>query len=91
MSSDIPSTVHIDVRGYVCPSSLLVALRELNKYRDLLRTDHFTMELMIDNHESTNRICDAVKSLGYDFRVTDVDNSYCIVVSRTRMLKDSIL
>jgi TusA-related sulfurtransferase len=91
MSSETPSTVHVDVRGFVCPSSLLVALRELNKYRESLRTDHFTIELMVDNHDSTNRICDAVKSMGYDFRVTDTDNSYCIAVYRARALKEANL
>jgi TusA-related sulfurtransferase len=91
MSSKTPSTVHVDLRGFVCPSSLLVALRELNKYRESLRSDYFTIELMVDNHDSTNRICDAVKSMGYVFDVTDRDNSYCIVVCRTRALKEAIL
>jgi len=91
VSSDTSSTVHIDVRGFVCPSSLLVALRELNKYRESLRSDHFKMELMVDNHESTNRICHAVKSMGYDFQVTDTDNSYCIVVNKPKALKDGNL
>ncbi|MFO7812469.1 MAG: sulfurtransferase TusA family protein [Pelovirga sp.] len=88
MSGETPSTVCIDVRGFVCPSSLLVALRELNTYRESLRKDHFTIELMVDNHDSTNRICDAVKSMGYDFDVTDRDHSYCIAVYRTRSLKE---
>ncbi len=91
MTSDTPSTVHIDVRGFVCPSSLLVALRELNKYRKSLRSDTFKMELMVDNHESTNRICDAVRSMGYDFQITDADNSYCIAVSRAKVMKDGNL
>ncbi|MBD1399453.1 sulfurtransferase TusA family protein [Pelovirga terrestris] len=91
MSADTPSTVLVDVRGFVCPSSLLVALRELNKYREALRKDHFIIELMVDNHDSTNRICGAVKSMGYDFAVTDRDNSYCIAVYRARTLKDADL
>lgn len=91
MSCETPSTVHIDVRGFVCPSSLLVALRELNKHRESLRTDHFKIELMVDNHDSINRICDAVKSMGYDFHVTDTDNSYCIAIYRTQALKEANL
>lgn len=91
MSAETPSIVHVDVRGFVCPSSLLVALRELNKCRESLRTDHFKIELMVDNPDSTNRICAAVKSMGYDFHVTDTDNSYCISVYRTRALKEAKL
>ena len=91
MPAITPSTVQVDVRGFVCPSSLLVALRELNKYREPLRTDHFTIELLVDNQDSTNRICDAVKSMGYDFLVTDTDNSYRIAVYRTRALKETNL
>ncbi len=91
MSAGTPSTVHVDVRGFVCPSSLLIALRELNKYRESLRTDHFTIEMMVDNQDSTNRICEAVKSMGYDFDVTDRDNCYCIAVYRSRALKENSL
>jgi len=91
MTTNTPSTVSVDVRGFVCPSSLLVALRELNKYRESLRTEDFTMELMVDNHDSTNRICDAVKSMGYDFQISEVGHGYCIAVSRPRILKDGNL
>ena len=80
MSVDTPATVQIDVRGFVCPSSLLVALRELNKYRESLRCASFKLDFLVDNHESTNRICAAVKSMGYDLQVTETNNSYCIAV-----------
>lgn len=91
MSVDTPATVQIDVRGFVCPSSLLVALRELNKYRESLRSSSFKLEFLVDNHESTNRICEAVKSMGYDLRVTETDNSYCIMVYRARTFKGGSL
>ncbi len=91
MSAETPSTVHVDVRGFVCPSSLLVALRELNKYKEGLQAGQIRVEFMIDNHDSTNRICEAVKSMGYTFEVTDEHNGYAIAVYKAKAMKDGTL
>ena len=91
MSPAITNTVEIDVRGFVCPSSLLVALRELNKQKDGLRRGDIRVVFLVDNHESTNRICEAVKSMGYEFEVTESQGGYSVAVFRIRSIKDGYI
>lgn len=91
MAAVTPNTVNVDARGFVCPSSLLVALRELNKHKEGLQSGQIRVEFLIDNHDSTNRICEAVKSMGYTFEVTDGHNGYAIAVYKTRAMKDGSL
>ena len=91
MSPATTNTVQVDARGFVCPSSLLVALRELNKHKEGLQRAEMRVVFLVDNHDSTNRICEAVKSMGYTFDVTETDNGYSIVVSKARPGKDGYL
>jgi len=81
-------TVELDARGFVCPSSLLVALRELNKHKDLLRNGCLNLRIFVDNHDSANRICEAVRNMGYQFEITGIDSSFCICISRTNDPRD---
>lgn len=85
------STVEIDARGFVCPSSLLVALRELNYHKKKLRNGDIRIVFLIDNHESTNRICDAVKSMGYEFEITEANNCYSVAIFKNRSTKDGYI
>lgn len=85
------NTVEVDARGFVCPSSLLVALRELNKHKDGLQSGIVRVVFMIDNHESTNRICEAVKSMGYAFEVEEARDGYFVTVFKIRSMKDGYL
>lgn len=81
-------TLELDARGFVCPSSLLVALRELNKHKDLLRHGCVMFRIFVDNHDSANRICEAVRNMGYHYEIIAIDSSFCICVSSAKNLKD---
>ncbi|SEA01273.1 TusA-related sulfurtransferase [Desulfuromusa kysingii] len=80
MPEAVNKTVEIDVRGQICPSSLLTTLREVNKHKQLLRCGTLQLEILTDNHDSTNRICDAVGNMGYHVEVLDEDNYYRISI-----------
>lgn len=82
MMEHIDEAVEIDVCGQICPSSLLTALREVNKHKDLLRSGHTQLDILTDNHDSTNRICDAVGNMGYHVEVKDEKKHYKISVAK---------
>ncbi|MEE4253498.1 MAG: sulfurtransferase TusA family protein [Desulfuromusa sp.] len=82
MIDQINETVEIDVCGQICPSSLLTALREVNNYKDPLRSGLLKLEILTDNHDSTNRICDAVVNMGYRVVVEDQKNQYRICIAK---------
>lgn len=76
-------TVEIDVCGQICPSSLLTALREVNNHKQLLRAGEFRLVILTDNHDSSNRICEAVSNMGYLVVIVDQDKHFRISISKT--------
>ncbi|MCF6267098.1 MAG: sulfurtransferase TusA family protein [Desulfuromusa sp.] len=74
--------IEIDVCGQICPSSLLTALREVNNHKELLRSGQLQLYILTDNHDSTNRICDAIGNMGYHVEVKDKNSYYEIVIAK---------
>ncbi|MDX2495047.1 MAG: sulfurtransferase TusA family protein [Desulfuromusa sp.] len=87
MTEQINNTVEIDVCGQICPSSLLTALREVNNHRELLRGGSLRLDILTDNHDSTNRICDAIGNMGYHVEVKDKNNHYKISIAKMAIQK----
>ncbi|MCW9050030.1 MAG: sulfurtransferase TusA family protein [Deltaproteobacteria bacterium] len=82
MIEHINEAVEIDVCGQICPSSLLTALREVNNHKELLRSGNVQLDILTDNHDSTNRICDAVSNMGYYVEVKEKNNHYKISIAK---------
>ena len=87
MIEQIKESVEIDVCGQICPSSLLTALREVNNYKDLLRSGRLQLDILTDNHDSTNRICDAIGNMGYCVEVKDKNSHYKISIAKIAIKK----
>ena len=73
------SIVH-DIRGQICPSSLLFALKEVNEQQSLLREGQIKIVIKTDNRNATSTIPDAVKSMGYDSIVEKKKDYYVIQI-----------
>lgn len=82
MNEQIDESVEIDVCGQICPSSLLTALREVNNHKEPLRSGLLQLEILTDNHDSTNRICDAIGNMGYQVEVQDENGHYKISIAK---------
>jgi len=82
MSEDNYESVKIDVCGQICPSTLLTALREVNNHKKSLYGGKFRLDILTDNHDSTNRICEAVVNMGYQTDVTEQKNHYRISITK---------
>ncbi len=74
--------VEIDVCGQICPSSLLTALKEVNARKDALRNGEIQLDILTDNHDSTNRVSEAVGNMGYAVKTEDQQQHYRISISR---------
>jgi len=75
-------TIEIDVCGQICPSSLLTTLREVNNFKQPLRKGEIQLDILTDNHDSTNRVCEAVGNMGYLVNVEDQENHYRISITK---------
>lgn len=82
MSEQKITTVEIDVCGQICPSSLLTALREVNKHKNSLRNGEMQLDILTDNHDSTNRVSEAVTNMGYQVKVEDRKNHFRISIAK---------
>jgi len=70
----------IDMRGQICPSSLLSALREINANKAALRSGLLRLSFLSDNRDSTATIPESAANMGYGVSVVKEDDSYRIDV-----------
>ena len=70
----------IDMRGQICPSSLLTALREINLNKIALRSGVLRLSFLSDNRDSTATIPESAANMGYGVSVIKEDGSYRIDV-----------
>lgn len=87
MIEQINNSIEINVCGQICPSALLTALREVNKHKELLRGGKLCLDILTDNHDSINRICEAVGNMGYRVEVKDQNNYYKISIAKMAINK----
>jgi TusA-related sulfurtransferase len=70
----------LDLRGQMCPSSLLAALRELNTNKAALKSGALSLTLLTDNRDSTLTIPESVVRMGYEAHVIKEDGYYRIEI-----------
>ncbi len=72
----------IDLRGQICPSTLLISLREVNNLKEELKSGNLKLVLLSDNRSSTTHISDAVTSMGYQVDVEKEKEHYMVSIFR---------
>ncbi|GAM10843.1 sirA-like protein [Geobacter sp. OR-1] len=74
-------TIEFDIRGQICPSTLLVALREINK--NFVDLNNGTVQLVFrtDNRDSTTTIPESAGNMGLHCSVMKNESCYMIQVS----------
>ncbi len=75
-------TTEIDIRGQICPSCLLLVLREVNqRHRELLAGD-LCLVILTDNRDATGTIPEAVNNMGIAAAVEKRAGYYRITIQR---------
>lgn len=77
-----PVVKEIDLCGQICPSSLLIALREVNKAKDDLKSNKTLLAILTDNRSSITHITDAVSAMGYCVETLKEEQHYRILIRR---------
>lgn len=75
-----PEESVIDIRGQVCPSSLLLVLRSLNQNAGAVRDGSLSLRILIDNRDATVTIPNAVVNMGFQAYLQKVPEGYYEVV-----------
>jgi TusA-related sulfurtransferase len=82
MSEDILRTVEFDIRGQICPSSLLVALREINRHYADLQSGELQLLFKTDNRQAVNTIPESAGNMGLSCSVEKSQTGYILVVAK---------
>ncbi len=73
--------IDVDMRGQVCPSTLLVALDQMNHYRQELQSGEAKLCIKTDNREAIATIPSTAQNMGYYTKVTKEKSHYEICVT----------
>ncbi len=82
MNSNDGHIVEYSLCGQICPSTLLVALREINRNISQLNSGEVKLRFKTDNRDSINTIPDAAGNMGLKVSVQKQESHYEILVSR---------
>lgn len=78
--------VEFDIRGQICPSTLLTTLREVNVHKKALKNGEIKLAIMTDNRDSTSTIPDSVRNMGYDVSVNKNQDHYRILIEKQDLI-----
>jgi TusA-related sulfurtransferase len=74
-------TIEFDIRGQLCPATLLVALKEVNTRAADLRKRAVKLRFITDNRDATITIPESVSNMGYVVDVEKKEGYYCILIA----------
>lgn len=73
--------IDYDIRGQICPSTLLIALREINAHQEALREKALCLRFLTDNRDCVTTIPESARNMGYGVEVTRDHGYYLIEVN----------
>jgi hypothetical protein len=76
----MPNTIDIDIRGQICPSCLLITLKELNQHGAAIRAGDTEVVVVTDDRQATSTIPAAADRMGLRSQVDRLDELYRIRV-----------
>lgn len=72
--------IEIDIRGQICPSCLLMTLKEVNERGRALRAGEVELHVLTSDRQSTGTIPQAVANMGYGVRVRKQRGHYQVII-----------
>jgi TusA-related sulfurtransferase len=80
MTENAPRIIEFDICGQICPSTLLVALREINKNIGELNSGSARLLIKTDNRDATNTIPGAAGNMGLQVDVSKSGAIYNLLI-----------
>lgn len=79
---DTVKTLEFDISGQICPSTLLIALREINSNISEINAGKLRLRFRTDNRDCTNTIPEAAGNMGLNVDVRKEASCYIILISK---------
>lgn len=80
MTSTVPTSIEFDIRGQICPATLLITLREVNSHAAAMKRGEVELNFLTTNRDSTQTIPESVTNMGFSVDVTAHEGYYVIRV-----------
>ena len=78
------NSVTLDLRGQICPATLLKSLKQLNEMRAELGSGASRLTILTDHRDATVTVPEAAGNMGYAVSVRREDRHYVITVEAPR-------
>lgn len=72
--------IQVDMRGQVCPSTLLVAMDSLNRYASDLQSGALRLLIITDNREALHTIPVTAENMGYAAQITNTASHFELLI-----------
>lgn len=82
MNDETLKTVEFDIRGQICPATLLVALREINRHYAELQSGQLQLMFRTDNRQAINTIPESAGNMGLNCSVEKSADGYVLAIFR---------
>jgi TusA-related sulfurtransferase len=76
-------TIDLDIRGQICPSCLLLTLKELNRHAAAIRGGGTEIVVTTDDRQATATIPSTADRMGFSTEVSRLDGGYRIRIFGT--------
>ncbi len=77
-------SVKLDLRGQICPATLLMSLKRLNEMKGELGSGASRLTILTDHRDATVTVPEAASNMGYAVSVEKQDRHYVITVETSR-------
>ncbi len=77
-------SVNLDLRGQICPATLLMSLKRLNEMKGELKAGASRLTILTDHRDATVTVPEAASNMGYAVSVMKEDRHYVITVEAPR-------
>jgi TusA-related sulfurtransferase len=71
-------TINLDIRGQICPSCLLMTLKELNQNAAAIRAGQQEVVVVTDDRQATSTIPATAERMGFHVDVARIEDGYRI-------------
>jgi len=76
-------TIDLDIRGQICPSCLLLTLKEVNRHAAAIRGGGTEIVVTTDDRQATATIPSTADRMGFSTEVSRLDGGYRIRIFGT--------
>lgn len=74
--------INLNISGQICPACLLLALKEVNRHKRLLKNGKASLVVKTDHRDATRTIPNAVVAMGYAVSVLKRKGYYEITIEQ---------